>query len=663
MGRDQRRDDLNDRPVARGPWEFWIDRGGTFTDVVARDPDGVLHIRKLLSENPEQYPDAALEGIRRVLDVPAGERIPSERIGRIKIGTTLATNALLERKGARVGLITTQGFGDLLEIGYQDRPEIFALEIRKPEPLAAEIAEVAERMMADGQVRTTLDEDGVRTALTRFKEQDIDALAVLFLHSFAYPDHEIRAGEIAREMGFTQVSLSHEVAREIKAVGRGDTTVADAYLTPLLRDYVSGLREELGHEIELRFMQSNGGLTDADRFTGKNAVLSGPAAGVVAHAHVSALAGLDKVIGFDMGGTSTDVSRFDGRYERVFETQIAGVRLKAPMMAIQTVAAGGGSLLKFESGRFVVGPESAGACPGPACYRLGGPAAVTDANLVLGRIQPTHFPACFGPGADEPLDAQASHARLESIGSEVERATGKAMTVEEVAAGFVRIANENMAKPIKEISVAKGYDVQEYALVCFGGAAAQHACAIAETLGMKTILLHPFAGVLSAYGMGLADGIHTGVEAVLQELGRDPAAAFSQRFEALESKGAVALLEEGFTEDEIEHIRSFDLRYMGVDAYLKVVVKSGEDLRRAFESRHSALYGFVKAGHPIEIVNLRVESIGRTVKPHETERPRVDAKVPDDLAIDHVTVYFDGADGRLHRRAARRPDYRAGHTR
>ena len=627
-------------------WEFWIDRGGTFTDVVARDPTGAIHVRKLLSENPKQYPDAALEGVRRVLGVAPGEAVPTDRIAWIKMGTTLATNALLERKGARVGLLTTQGFGDLLEIGYQDRPEIFALEIRKPESLVAGIAEVPERILADGTVRTALDEEEITKALARFKAEGIESIAVLFLHSFAYPEHEIRAGKIAREMGFAQVSLSHEVAREIKAVGRGDTTAADAYLTPLLRDYVEGLRNELGAEVGLRFMQSNGGLTDAERFTGKNAVLSGPAAGVVAHAHVSALAGLEKVIGFDMGGTSTDVSRFDGRYERVFETQIGGVRLKAPMMAIQTVAAGGGSLLKFESGRFVVGPESAGACPGPACYRLGGPAAVTDANLVLGRIQPTHFPACFGPSADEPLDAQASRARLESIASEVERATEKTMTIEEVAAGFVRIANENMAKPIKEISVAKGYDVQEYALTCFGGAAAQHACAIAESLGMKTILLHPFAGVLSAYGMGLADGIHTGVEAVLQELDHDPAATFSQRFEALESKGAATLLKEGYTEDEIAHIRSVDLRYMGVDAYLNVVLQPDEDLRETFDARHSALYGFVKADHPIEVVNVRVESVGRTRKPDETERPLVDARVPDDLAIDRVTVYFDGADGR-----------------
>ncbi len=664
MRRNQGREGIDGQAASGGRWEFWIDRGGTFTDVVAKDPVGAIHVRKLLSENPEQYSDAAVEGVRRMLGVAPGEAVPSDRIAWIKMGTTLATNALLERKGARVGLLTTQGFGDLLEIGYQDRPEIFALEIRKPESLAARIAEVPERILADGTVRTALDEKELTKALVRFKDEGIESIAVLFLHSFAYPEHELRAGQIAREMGFSQVSLSHEVAREIKAVGRGDTTAADAYLTPLLRDYVAGLRNELGVEAGLRFMQSNGGLTDADRFTGKNAVLSGPAAGVVAHAHVSALAGLEKVIGFDMGGTSTDVSRFDGRYERVFETQIGGVRLKAPMMAIQTVAAGGGSLLKFESGRFVVGPESAGAYPGPACYRLGGPAAVTDANLVLGRIQPAHFPACFGPGADGRLDAQASRARLESIGSEVERTTGKAMTVEEAAAGFVRIANENMAKPIKEISIAKGYDVQEYALVCFGGAGAQHACAIAETLGMKTILLHPFAGVLSAYGMGLADGIHTGVEAVLQELGGDPAAAFAHRFEALESNGAAALLTEGFAETEIEHVRSIDLRYRGVDAYINVTVIPGEDLRQTFEARHGALYGYVKAGHPMEVVNVRVESIGHTGKPDEAEMPFVGAKVPDDLAIDHVTIYFDGADGRpvpTPTPVFRRRDLRPGH--
>ncbi len=596
--------------------------------------------------------------------MPSGERIPSEWIGWIKMGTTLATNALLERKGARVGLITTQGFGDLLEIGYQDRPEIFALDIHKPESLAAEIGEVAERVLADGNVRTALDEDGVRAALARFGEQDIESVAVLFLHSFAYPNHEVRAGEIAREMGFAHVSLSHEVAREIKAVGRGDTTVADAYLTPLLIDYVAGLRNELGSETGLRFMQSNGGLTDAERFSGRNAILSGPAAGVVAHAYVSALAGLEKVIGFDMGGTSTDVSRFDGRYERVFETQVGGVRLKAPMMAIQTVAAGGGSLLKFESGRFIVGPESAGAHPGPACYRRGGPAAVTDANLVLGRIQSAHFPSCFGPNADEPLDPAASKTRLEAIGTEVERAAGRAMTVEEVAAGFIRIANENMAKPIKEISVAKGYDVQEYALTCFGGAAAQHACAIAEALGIQTILLHPYAGVLSAYGMGLADGIQTGVEAVLEDLGEDPGAGMTPRFEALESIGGAALKREGFAADHIEHIRSFDLRYFGVDAYLNVVSGPGDNLRETFEIRHRALYGFVKKGHPIEVVNVRVESVGRTDKPDEPEQSCVAAAVPKDLAVDLVTIHFDGPDGRPRPTATpvyRRGDLKPGH--
>jgi len=700
-------------------WQFWIDRGGTFTDVVARDPEGVIHVHKLLSEDPDHYDDAPLQAIRVLMGLGAADPIPSARIRSVKMGTTLATNALLERKGAKVGLLTARGFADLLEIGYQDRPELFALEIRKPLTLAHVIVEVDERVLADGTVRTPLSEDAVRAALRELRECGAESLAVLFLHSYAYPEHELLVERLARDAGFTQISLSHRVAQEIKAVGRGDTTMADAYLTPIIRDYVGRLRSAIaasgagknppltppvhGGRIDslpvdgegrggvsslegcasseprtpgasdtnrirravdedapaatrgdraparraerqqgapLRFMQSNGGLADADRFSGKDAILSGPAGGVVAYAHVCRLAGFEKAIGFDMGGTSTDVSRYDGRYERIFEKVVAGVRIKAPMMYIETVAAGGGSILASDGHRFTVGPESAGANPGPACYRRGGPAAVTDANLVLGRIQPQYFPACFGPKADEPLDAEASRERLSAIAARA-ASTRRNLSAEEAAAGFIRIANENMAKPIKEISVARGYDVQEYALACFGGAGAQHACAIADALGIRTILLHPHAGVLSAYGMGLADMIHADVEAVLCPLKADTLDELGSGFARLEAEGRRTIEAEGFDATHTTVERSVDLRYVGVDTSLNVVIRDPATLRKDFEAQHLTLYGFVKEGHPIEILNIRVETVGHTDKPDEPESPCEPRAVPDELRIDTVTVHFD----------------------
>ncbi|MCL4694598.1 MAG: hydantoinase B/oxoprolinase family protein, partial [Candidatus Hydrogenedentes bacterium] len=660
-------------------------RGGTFTDVVARDPSGAIHVHKLLSEDPEHYEDAPLQAIRQLMGLGDEEPIPAARIRSLKMGTTLATNALLERKGAKVGLITTRGFADLLEIGYQDRPELFALEIRKPSTLAHAIVEVDERVLADGTVRTSLTEDAVRAALEELRDCGVDALAVLFLHSYAYPEHELLVERLARAAAFEQISLSHRVAQEIKAVGRGDTTMADAYLTPIMRGYIERLRgafvgrtpektpplappvdggrtdslpvhgegrggglspsdsakKQADGDAPLRFMQSNGGLADADRFSGKDAILSGPAGGVVAYAHVCKLAGFEKAIGFDMGGTSTDVSRYDGRYERIFEKVVAGVRIKAPMMYIETVAAGGGSILAFDGHRFTVGPESAGAHPGPACYRRGGPAAVTDANLVLGRIQPKYFPACFGANADARLDAEASREKLAAIAKHVCESTGREPSVEETAAGFIRIANESMAKPIKEISVARGYDVQEYALACFGGAGAQHACAIADTLGMRTILLHPHAGVLSAYGMGLADMIHADVEAVLCPLEESTLADLEFRFGELEKEGRRTIEAEGFDATHTTVERSVDLRYVGVDTSLNVVIRDAATLRDDFEAQHQTLYGFVKEGHPIEVLNIRVETVGHTDKPDEPELPSEPRDVPDYLRIDTVNVHFD----------------------
>ncbi len=619
-------------------WEFWIDRGGTFTDVVARDPAGNIHTHKLLSENPEQYPDAPLEAIRRLLNLSPDAAIPSDVIHTVKMGTTLATNALLERKGACVALFITTGFADLLKIGYQERPDLFALEIRKPETLAKRVFEVNERICADGSVLLPLDEAALHTQLAAAREAGFDALAVLLLHSYANPAHELRIGEMAREMGFAQISLSHQVANEIKAVGRGDTTTADAYLTPILRHYIRGLRQALGEDTPLRFMQSSGGLTDADRFTGKDAVLSGPAGGVVAYAYVCQQAGFEKAIGFDMGGTSTDVSRFDGDYERSYETQVAGIRLKAPMLHIETVAAGGGSILSYDGHRFTVGPESAGANPGPACYGRGGPATVTDANLILGRIQPDHFPACFGPQADQPLDVNAARQRL----GEIARQAGR--SVEETAAGFIRIANENMVKPIKEISVGRGYDVQEYALACFGGAAAQHACAIADALGMRHIMLHPYAGVLSAYGMGLADMLHTHTVSVLEPLAQSHLDALEPQLSECVSEGEKALADEGFSSKQITHHYFLDLRYVGVEAALSVPLLLPANLgtvQQDFVRLHQQRYGFIKPEHPVEIVNLRVESVGMTEKADIPEQPVAPHMLDAKNAVEIKPIYFD----------------------
>ncbi len=498
--------------VKKAHWDFWIDRGGTFTDVVARRPDGSLVAHKVLSENPEAYRDAAVQGIRDLLGLRKGDPIPRGRIGAIKMGTTVATNALLERRGERTLLLVTKGFRDALEIGYQARPDIFARRIVKPQMLYERVVEVNERVRADGTVEKEPDLAVVRRELERALGDGIRSVAIVLVHAWRWPDHEREVAALARDMGFPQVSVSHEVSPMIKLVGRGDTTVVDAYLSPILRRYVRQVAEDLGafpppsqatgEEIpRLLFMQSSGGLTAAGLFQGKDAILSGPAGGVVAAVETAAAAGFGKVIGFDMGGTSTDVSHYDGQYERAFETEVAGVRMRAPMMRIHTVAAGGGSLLKFAQGRYQVGPESAGALPGPAAYRNGGPLAVTDANVMVGKLRPEYFPAIFGKTRDQPLDADAVRAKFDALAAEI----GDGRSREEIADGFIRIAVENMANAIKKISVQRGYDVTGYALNCFGGAGGQHACLVADALGMKTVLIHPLSGVLSAYGMGLAD--------------------------------------------------------------------------------------------------------------------------------------------------------------
>ncbi len=472
-------------------WQFWIDRGGTFTDVVARRPDGTTATRKLLSDNPRYYDDSAIQGIRDLMGLAASEVIPGDRIASIKMGTTVATNALLERTGDRTLLLVTRGFQDALRIGYQHRPGLFERNIRLPGMLYEQVSEVDERIKADGSIMIPLDEDRARAHLRSAYLAGIRAVAILFMHGYRYPAHEARVAEIADEIGFEQISPSHKISPLIKLVSRGDTSVVDAYLSPMLRRYVERVSSQTGGT-RLMFMQSHGGLTSADCFQGKDAILSGPAGGVVGMARTSQMAGFDKVIGFDMGGTSTDVSHFDGELERTFDTEVAGIRIRVPMMSIHTVAAGGGSILKYDGERFQVGPESAGANPGPACYRHGGPLAVTDCNVMLGKIQPDHFPKVFGPSGNAPLDREIVTAGFEQL------AELSGMSPQQAAEGFLKIAVDNMANAIKKISVQRGYDVTRYTLCCFGGAAGQHACLVADALGMNRIFIHPYAGVLSA---------------------------------------------------------------------------------------------------------------------------------------------------------------------
>ena len=506
-------------------WEFWIDRGGTFTDVIGRRPDGKLVTHKLLSENPEAYADAAVAGMRHLLGLAPGEPIPAARIGAVKMGTTVATNALLERKGERMLLLITKGFRDALRIGYQARPKIFAKHIIKPDMLYERVAELDERVRADGAVERTLDLDAARGVLVRAKDDGIGAVAIVLMHAYRYSEHERQVAALARDLGFAQVSASHEVSPLIKLVSRGDTTVVDSYLSPILRRYVAQVAQDLvddlsppaGRGTKLMFMMSSGGLTAAELFRGKDAILSGPAGGVVGMAETGRQAGFDRLIGFDMGGTSTDVSHFAGEYERTFETEVAGVRMRAPMMLINTVAAGGGSILHFDGARFRVGPDSAGANPGPKCYRRGGPLAVTDANVMVGKLLPDFFPKIFGPQQNEPLDADAVRGAFATLAKEI----GDGRAPEQVADGFIRIAVENMANAIKKISVQRGYDVTRYTLNCFGGAGGQHACLVADALGMTSVLIHPFSSLLSAYGMGLADIRSVRQQAIEEPLGQE----------------------------------------------------------------------------------------------------------------------------------------------
>ncbi|HEY9079425.1 hydantoinase B/oxoprolinase family protein [Magnetovibrio sp.] len=591
-------------------WKFWIDRGGTFTDVAARRPDGRVVTLKLLSENPEQYPDAAVEGVRRLLDIAPGDVIPGELIRHIKMGTTVATNALLERKGERTALVITRGFADALRIGYQNRPDLFARDIQLPDLLHERVIEAHERIDAHGKVVAALDEQALRQQLQEVFSAGVRALAIVFVHGYRYPQHERRAAEIAKDVGFTQISTSFETSPLMKLVSRGDTTVVDAYLSPILRRYVDQVSAKVA-DTRLMFMQSNGGLTDARLFQGKDSILSGPAGGVVGMARTAGLAGFNQVIGFDMGGTSTDVSHFDGQFERVFETHVAGVRLRAPMMHIHTVAAGGGSILHFDGARFRVGPDSAGANPGPACYRRGGPLAVTDCNVMLGKIQPAHFPHVFGATADQPLDADAVRLGFEALSKEIERATGEAMSPEQVAEGFLSIAVENMANAIKKISVERGYDITAYALNCFGGAGGQHACLVADALGMETVFIHPYAGILSAYGMGLADFTAMRERALECTLSADTFASLRTVLNDLGREARGELIAQDIAAERIEVREKVLLRYAGTDTALEIAFAPLAEVMRAFEDAHLRRFGFVQPGRGLIVEACAVEAVGR----------------------------------------------------
>ncbi|MCX4879392.1 hydantoinase B/oxoprolinase family protein [Streptomyces sp. NBC_00847] len=588
-------------------WQFWVDRGGTFTDIVARRPDGRLLTHKLLSENPARYSDAAVAGVRELL---AGSQDPVEAV---RMGTTVATNALLERKGERTLLVVTRGFRDALRIAYQNRPHIFARRIDLPKLLHERVVEVDERIAADGTVLRAPDLDALTGPLQEAYDDGLRAVAVVCMHSHLHPAHEQAVGELAARIGFPQISLSSEVSPLMKLVPRGDTAVVDAYLSPVLRRYVQQVADEL-RGVRLMFMQSNGGLAEAGQFRGKDAILSGPAGGIVGMARMSQLAGFDHVIGFDMGGTSTDVSHFAGEYERVFTTQIAGVRLRAPMLDIHTVAAGGGSVLHFDGSRYRVGPDSAGADPGPACYRGGGPLAVTDANVMLGRIQPAHFPKVFGPAGDQPLDAPLVRDRFAALAREIRTRTGDDRTPEQVAEGYLQIAVANIANAVKRISVQKGHDVTRYALTTFGGAGGQHACMVADSLGIRTVLVPPMAGVLSALGIGLADTTAMREQSVEAPLEPASMPAVLKTADDLEGAARAELLAEDIPEERIRITRRAQVRYDGTDTPLTVELTEPDTMRHAFEERHRATYSFTLE-RPIVVEALSVEATGITQPP------------------------------------------------
>ncbi|NDY90420.1 hydantoinase B/oxoprolinase family protein [Ideonella livida] len=636
----------DDAPATPLRWQFWIDRGGTFTDLVGRAPDGTLHTLKLLSENPEQYRDAAVEGIRRLLGLAAGQPITPEQVECVKMGTTVATNALLERKGDPTLLVTTRGFRDALRIATQARPQLFDRAIHLPERLYERVVEADERVSAQGEVVQALHEANLRAELQAAFDAGLRACAIVFLHGWKAPAHELAAKRLAAEVGFTQISVSHEVSPLMKLVPRGDTTVVDAYLSPILRRYVDQVASQMPG-VRLFFMQSSGGLTEARRFQGKDAILSGPAGGIVGMVRTALAAGQDKVIGFDMGGTSTDVSHFAGEFERAFDTEVAGVRLRAPMMSIHTVAAGGGSVIRFDGARLRVGPESAGANPGPASYRRGGPLATTDANVMLGRIQPAWFPRVFGPHADQALDRDVVVQRFTEVAQAMSAAAAKSVTPEDVAAGALQIAVANMANACKRISVARGYDVTQYTLQCFGGAGGQAACLVADALGMSRILAHPLAGVLSAYGMGLADQTalrEASLEAPLDRAGLASAQALATQ---LANQAREELLAQGVPATALRTVARVQVRYEGTDTALPCPLALDGDagaaldaITTAFEAGYRQRFAFLMPGRglTLEAVNVECLAPGETV---EASALAGDAAAPahDPAPLERVAMY------------------------
>jgi 5-oxoprolinase (ATP-hydrolysing) len=617
-------------------WQFWVDRGGTFTDIVARCPDGTFQVHKLLSEHPSAYQNSVLHGIREILGLEAEAPIPPGQIAAIKMGTTVATNALLERKGARTVLVITQGFRDALRIGYQNRPDIFALQIVRPELLYERVVEAQERYSAHGEALEDLNGAALRQDLQAVYDKGIRSCAIAFMHGYRYPAHEQAAAAIAHEVGFTQISVSHEVSPLIKLVSRGDTTVADAYLSPVLHQYLDHLTQTLD-QTRLLIMQSNGGLMDAAFVKGKDTILSGPAGGVVGAVKTCAAAGIDCLIGFDMGGTSTDVCHYNREYERVFDTEVAGVRLRTPMMAIHTVAAGGGSMLAFDGEKFRVGPESAGANPGPACYRQSGPLTITDCNVLVGKIQPQFFPQVFGPSRDQSIDVEIVQSRFASLAQEIVQKTGQAQTPEQVAQGFLTIAVENMANAIKKISLQRGYDVSRYTLCCFGSAGGQHACAIAEVLGMEQIFIHPFAGVLSAYGMGLADLRASRQQTVETPLSDEGIAQLRPILERLTAAAVADLIQQGADSADCNIVRTAYLRYEGTDSTIGVCWDTAAAMEIAFATRHRTLYGFAAPERSLMIESLGVEAVGGGAELEEPLLTRSDPNPPQPLT--QVAIY------------------------
>ena len=618
-------------------WQFWIDRGGTFTDIVARDPDGRLSTFKLLSENPERYNDAAIAGIKSVLGIGLEFPIPPGQIEAVKMGTTVATNALLERKGDRTLLLVNQGFADALRIGNQARPRLFDLAITLPTMLYEQVAEIRGRVGVDGVEIQPLDEADARQTLAKAHANGINACAIVLMHAWKFPYHEQRLAALAKEAGFTQVSASHAVSPLLRLVPRGDTTVVDAYLSPMLRRYVDQVAAELTGT-RLYFMQSNGGLTASETFQGKDAILSGPAGGIVGAARTAEIAGFDQIIGFDMGGTSTDVALYAGNFERAFETAVAGVRMRAPMMAINTVAAGGGSILHFDGARMRVGPDSAGANPGPACYRRGGPLTVTDANVCVGKIRPAHFPPIFGPRADQSLDVEVVEMKFAELAKEIDGVR----TPQQVAEGFLQIAVANMANAIKQVSVQKGHDATRFTLQCFGGAGGQHACLVADALGMETIFIHPYAGVLSAYGMGLADQTTMKEQAVEITLGAGTLPDVEELAAKLASEAVTALEAQGADPADVTTAKSLHLRYAGTEAALIVPLRDLETILSEFTAAHRARFGFATPNRSVVVETVGAEATLRGSVAAEATLALRETGTPE--PIDHVAIFTGGAE-------------------